>query len=1436
MPEDITQRLGFDASKAIQELTRLRTELTNFRRGLEATSGALRKFPAKATPAIKTMRTLAREANAARVAVSGLATVGGPATAQVGSAVAGSFNQATQAMQETSVAAKDTSAAVGKGSQNITTNAKQSATALKNMGTQGANATDKIALGWKLVTRIVQAQVIIRTLSAIIKTFQEATVTARDFSVAVAEAFTISGGELGTMDQMSDSVLKLSRALGEPALEVAEGLYQTLSNQVTEAGDALRFEAKAAELAIATHSELKDAVNALSSVMNSYGLEVAETEHVSDVLFKTIELGRLRLGEFGNVLGRVTPLTAALGISFEEMAASIAAITQKGVPAHTAITQLTQVSQKLLRPTQALQKVYETWGVETGPEAIRRFGGLREVLLKMKDATAGNDKEFADLLGRVRAMVGAMNLTTDSASSLEEALTAMENSTNATSKALEEMRSAVGRRQIEAWNRLKTTMIGAGQAILAVLTPTIEALDWMINNMDLLKAAAIGTAAGLVGLKLAAAGTGAQMSSLAAAAGVAKAALATLLPVVLAVAAVMATIQVTEWLTEISGEAERVTADLVRKEEEITRLHDEHSSKRIQQTRKEFEERRKATSAYFTAAALEYQKDFQRLQIQSRVVGETLEGIVDDIFSKRADAIKAIEKVGTAADNAIKTSMQEIADTQKAISEASFKDETRRMSARQKLWATIERTQDAAAKARQAYAKAGASEEATAAARELSHIAEKRALEAVAQAEKLGNYASLKRAEQELADIRAQRIKGEIQFQVDRTKAQSAANKKQVQALKESGIASKEIIKALTKEYQRLNETEPKSMKEMEERAERAKVLLGDLRAELKKSFDFDMFEEMGLVEGISELEAGVIKALSSADLDYDRMINTFADRIAAQDFRANITLSITNEGLLQSYIDQFGDMNVLGSDVKNMEKLAQIAEQTIQQHGAVSAKIGQSVEQIEAGLKSIEALADVDVRTRGEKFLEGLAGAPISPGGTPIPGIEQDQERLNVADQLNAKYREGVEIVRAATVERRGLTQAEADAINNIFQFGKAAQEAGEISKNAAINGREQWRLMLQIVGQLGDSLEGFAKEAELAPQAEESRQKLEEIRQKFGENAEAQKKVTEGAADTKKELQAGQQAQADMPATAAAATQALAAQTAQAEALKINLQDAAAAQQSITEISAGAPTAPTPQAAQPTTTTTITEAKQVTTEIKAQAEAAETFKQVIGDVQSSFQLANPFITEATSNTQTAAAAAASMSTSISGMVPSYMEVNSQAQQAQLTTSGVNAELVAMVTTTQTLAAVTNGWYHQLRSCAQAAGVAAQAMNSAASAARAAASACNAASNACSGGSVNASKGGRYFAIGGRGTDTIPAMLSPGEFIVNARSARNFFPQLQAINAGQLPTYREQGGSVTNVGDVNVTVQGGDNSQQTIREIAQGLRRELGRGTIKLT
>lgn len=99
-----------------------------------------------------------------------------------------------------------------------------------------------------------------------------------------------------------------------------------------------------------------------------------------------------------------------------------------------------------------------------------------------------------------------------------------------------------------------------------------------------------------------------------------------------------------------------------------------------------------------------------------------------------------------------------------------------------------------------------------------------------------------------------------------------------------------------------------------------------------------------------------------------------------------------------------------------------------------------------------------------------------------------------------------------------------------------------------------------------------------------------------------------------------------------------------------------------------------------------------------------------------------------------------------------------------------------------------------------------------------------------------------RYMSAGGyvgfvpRGSDQVPAMLGRNEFVMNESAADKFAPLLRAMNAGTLPGSAARNSQVTNVGDINVSVSGGQTDHQTINNIAKGLRRGIRRGTISLT
>lgn len=86
-------------------------------------------------------------------------------------------------------------------------------------------------------------------------------------------------------------------------------------------------------------------------------------------------------------------------------------------------------------------------------------------------------------------------------------------------------------------------------------------------------------------------------------------------------------------------------------------------------------------------------------------------------------------------------------------------------------------------------------------------------------------------------------------------------------------------------------------------------------------------------------------------------------------------------------------------------------------------------------------------------------------------------------------------------------------------------------------------------------------------------------------------------------------------------------------------------------------------------------------------------------------------------------------------------------------------------------------------------------------------------------------------------GTDTQPAMLTPGEFVVNRAAAATFAPQLRALNAGQMPQFNNNvttsGDTHNNYGDINITMNN-PVSPALVRDLANRINIERKRGTIR--
>ena len=85
------------------------------------------------------------------------------------------------------------------------------------------------------------------------------------------------------------------------------------------------------------------------------------------------------------------------------------------------------------------------------------------------------------------------------------------------------------------------------------------------------------------------------------------------------------------------------------------------------------------------------------------------------------------------------------------------------------------------------------------------------------------------------------------------------------------------------------------------------------------------------------------------------------------------------------------------------------------------------------------------------------------------------------------------------------------------------------------------------------------------------------------------------------------------------------------------------------------------------------------------------------------------------------------------------------------------------------------------------------------------------------------------------KGTDTVPAMLTPGEFVMNATASRKFAAQLVSMNSNIQPQRFQQGGPVNNNNKVTVNLRmdgATESPDQMAVKVAQAINRQQRRGT----
>ena len=278
--------------------------------------------------------------------------------------------------------------------QKIAVQSKKTGVAFKGMWKQmaiGIGVTNLVASGIRGMMRQVS------------DTIQ----TGRDFEREWANVTTMLNISRTATEKMKHELRMLSPTLGDTK-ELARGMYQVLSASI-EPAKAIKFLGEAAKSAKAGVTETKIAVDAMTTVINAYGMEAEAATEISDIMFGIVKRGKLTYDELATSLGTVVPVASTVGVNFKDLGAAIATLTRQGIVASKATMQLRQIFMAILKPSAEAAEIAEDLGIAMGKNALETQGlaGWFDIL---KEKTKGNADIITKIIPNVRALTAGLAL------------------------------------------------------------------------------------------------------------------------------------------------------------------------------------------------------------------------------------------------------------------------------------------------------------------------------------------------------------------------------------------------------------------------------------------------------------------------------------------------------------------------------------------------------------------------------------------------------------------------------------------------------------------------------------------------------------------------------------------------------------------------------------------------------------------------------------------------------------------------------------------------------------------------------------------------------------------------------------------------------------------------------------------------------------------
>ena len=232
-------------------------------------------------------------------------------------------------------------------------------------------------LNWSAAVQGLQG--IDKAVNQIASQLNSITSESEEFNKAMKMANTMAGKDSAGFKELKGEIADLAKEIPIVRDQLANGLYQTISNGVPE-DNWIEFLNTSARSAVGGIADINKVVGVSSTLIKNYGLEWSAAADIQDKIQLTAKNGVTSFEQLAQALPRVTGNAATLGVSIDELMGTFATLT--GVSGNTAevSTQLGAIFTALVKPSSEAAEMAAKMGIQFDAAAIKAAGGFQNFL------------------------------------------------------------------------------------------------------------------------------------------------------------------------------------------------------------------------------------------------------------------------------------------------------------------------------------------------------------------------------------------------------------------------------------------------------------------------------------------------------------------------------------------------------------------------------------------------------------------------------------------------------------------------------------------------------------------------------------------------------------------------------------------------------------------------------------------------------------------------------------------------------------------------------------------------------------------------------------------------------------------------------------------------------------------------------------------------